>query len=342
MVIVVKNVANEICNNFIEDKVLEINPLGAGHINDTYIVKTVACDYVLQRIQKGMNISHLEHNYALYSDVLDKCNLLYPKWMMSQDGNHYFIDENSNAWRMYPYIEGDVLSQPLTKNMLHSFGEGLARLHHAFRMITEKPIAIYPNLGDLNHYYQKYNKIVTMENVSNSFRDSQIEEQIEQLSKHFLEHNESSDSDELTDLPAFHDGTAIHSLKKERQTIIHADTKLSNVLFKDGNVIGFIDFDTIMLGTITADISDAIRSCCIKNGKPDKEDVDSLVDGYLSVSDAETAEEVTNNLQHDFNKQCFELALRYYIDLVSEENHFKDKEPYEKLERVKILLGTII
>lgn len=342
MVIVVKNTANEICNNFIEDKVLEINPLGAGHINDTYIVKTVACDYVLQRIQKGMNISYLEHNYALYSDVLDKCNLLYPKWMMNQDGNHYFIDENSNAWRMYQYIEGDVLSQPLTKNILHSFGEGLARLHHAFRMITEKPIAIYPNLGDLNHYYKKYNKIVTMDNESNSFRNLQIEERIELLSERFLSCSEIPDSDELTDLTAFHDGTAIHSLKKERQTIIHADTKLSNVLFKDGNVIGFIDFDTIMLGNITADISDAIRSSCIKNGKPDKEDVDSLVDGYLSVSDAETAEEVTNNLQHDFNKQCFELALRYYIDLVSEENHFKDKEPYEKLERVKILLGTII
>ena len=105
----------DICNRFFSDKVLVINPLSSGHINDTYIVKTKESDYVLQRIQKDMSIAHLEHNYTLYSEVLDRDNLLYPKWMKTMDGNYYYIDEEEYAWRMYPYIECDRISTPLSK-----------------------------------------------------------------------------------------------------------------------------------------------------------------------------------------------------------------------------------
>ena len=307
----------DICNRFLSDKVLVINPLSSGHINDTYIVKTKESDYVLQRIQEGMSIAHLEHNYTLYSEVLDRDNLLYPKWMKTMDGNYYYIDEEEYAWRMYPYIECDRISTPLSKEMLYAYGEGLAKLHSALQKITEEPVPIYQHLHDTHFYYQKYKKLIISDKFSESLRDMQIEKQLEQLSELYL-------------FP-----------EKERQSVIHADTKLSNVIFKDGRVIGFIDFDTIMQGSVTLDIADAIRSC-IQNGKKEMHAVDSLVDGYISLCDTSRAEDVKNNLWHDFNRINFELALRYYIDAISGENYFKDREPAYKVERAKALLDSII
>ena len=308
---------DEICKKYISDIVLEINPLGSGHINDTYIVKTKECDYVLQRIQKDMNISHLEHNYSLYSEVLDREGLIYPKWIKTFGGEYYYIDEEEYAWRMYPYVESDRIDAPLTKEILYAYGKGLARLHNAFQRIEGDIEPLYPHLHDLKFYHQKYTQIITSDDKKSTFREPQVESQIKILSEIDISPDEVSNA------------------------IIHADTKLSNILFKDGQVIGFLDFDTVMPGPVTLDIADAIRSC-IQNGKIEKHAADSLVDGYISLCDTGRDEEVKNNLWRDFNKLCFELALRYYIDAISGENYFKDREPAYKVERAKALLATII
>ena len=307
----------EICKKYISDKVMDIHPIGNGHINDTYIVKTPAKDYILQRIQKDLNISHLEHNYHLYSDALDREDFIYPKWIKNLVGDYYYVDEEEYAWRMYPYTESDRIDAPLTKEILYAYGKGLARLHNAFQRIEGNIEPLYPHLHDLKFYYQKYTQIITSDDSIRTFRVPQVESRIKMLSETFL------------------------APKEEQKAIIHADTKLSNILFKDGQVIGFIDFDTIMQGPVTLDIADAIRSC-IQNGKIEKRVADSLVEGYISLCDTSRAEDVKNNLWHDFNRIIFELALRYYIDVVSGENYFKDKEPVYKLERAKALITTII
>lgn len=307
----------KVCKNFIVDKVLDIHPVGNGHINDTYIIKTQTQDYVLQRIQKEMNVLYLEHNYSLYSEALDRDGLIYPKWMKTQGGDYYYVDEEEYAWRMYPYVESDRIDAPLSKEMLCEYGKGLARLHNAFQMIEGDVEPVYPHLHDLKFYHEKYTQIITSDDSISSFRDDQIESRIKTLSETFLSH------------------------KEEHIAIIHGDTKLSNILFKNGQLIGFLDFDTVMQGPVTLDIADAIRSC-IQNGKIDKEAADSLVEGYISLCDTSRAEEVKNNLWRDFDRLCFELALRYYIDAISGENYFKDKEPAYKVERAKALLYSII
>lgn len=160
--------------------------------------------------------------------------------------------------------------------------------------------------------------MITSDNSQYSFRDKKTEKLIESLIDRF--------------------GT----FTEGRPYIIHSDAKLSNVLFKDGQVIGFIDFDTITNGSVTVDIADAIRSCCIRDGKLDKEASGYLLKGYTDLCDTERAKEVKDNFQHDFDKLCFELALRYYIDAISGENYFKDKDMSYKLERARMLLATVL
>ena len=64
---------------FSDDPVITAEAFGDGHINDTYLVRSKKGSFVLQRIQRGVDLSKLKHNYDLYSPVFNEAGWLYPK-----------------------------------------------------------------------------------------------------------------------------------------------------------------------------------------------------------------------------------------------------------------------
>ena len=68
---------------------------------------------------------------------------------------------------------------------------------------------------------------------------------------------------------------------ENHRTVIHGDTKLANIIFRDGKIFAFIDYDTIMTGSILDDLADCIRSCCIVNGVFDRDTAEMIVKGYI-------------------------------------------------------------
>ena len=123
------NSLEEVYKNFLDFNVISISPIEAGHINDTYLVKTKENMFILQRIQKAIDILKLEYNYELYSKAFDEVGFLYPKWIRSKTGELFYTDTNGYSWRMYPFVEGDILSTPLSDRNLYSLGQGLAKMH---------------------------------------------------------------------------------------------------------------------------------------------------------------------------------------------------------------------
>ena len=303
----------EICKNFINDEVLAFSPLGDGHINETFLIETGSSKYVLQRLHKSMNIENLKYNYELYSSVFDSSDWKYPKWLRSKDGSFFCPDENGDNWRMYKYISGDIITLPLSNDMLYEFGVGLARMHSIFGKIQGKPRAVFSHLHDLQFYYEKYSRIISENTAFDKYRDENIEKNIKVLNARFID------------------------FTNDNQSIIHGDTKIANAIFNNGVMTGFLDFDTVMLGDINTDIADSIRSCCFIDGEFDQTAAESFVKGYLSVS-PRVEEEVTKNWKKTLSKLCYELAIRYYIDAISGENHFKEKYPGYRLGKANNLL----
>ena len=115
----------EICRMFTCNEVSELKPLGDGHINDTYLALSHGKRYVLQRLQGRMDISKLEHNYTLYSKACEEHAWRYPKWISSSEGKYFYTDENGDNWRMYEYIDGDILDTSCIKDKLFECGKGL-------------------------------------------------------------------------------------------------------------------------------------------------------------------------------------------------------------------------
>ena len=300
-----------ICQKFINADARLISSNSSGLINDTFLVSAAGKMYVVQRLNRNMNTEFLEFNYGLYSKACEENNWLYPKWIKDSEGDYFYIDSDDDKWRMYPFISCEILEKPLSKERLFSLGQGLARMHEIFDSMDGKPKAVYPKLHELSYYYDEYKRVIS---ETKEERDEELEKII----------------DDKID--------AMLDVKLDTSSVIHADTKLSNILFCNGKVVGSIDMDTIMSGSVLEDIADCIRSSCVYSGRFDKEDAEQIIKGYESIS---SKKEIEEKLPRVFEKICFELALRYYTDSVSETKYFKEIYPGYSRERAKSLMNTL-
>ena len=334
----IKAVISGICVYFIDSPIQSAEPIGDGHINDTYLVSTADGKYVVQRIKDTADTVKYEYNYSLYAGILASNGLKFPVWLKSKAGTYFYTDGSGCNWRMYSFIAGDIICAPPKIEHLFYLGQGLKKLHILLQKIKDKPKPVYPHLHDLQFYRDVYYKVKSNKNLCNGFTDKAIEKIIDK------------DIDNML------------NIKVDKTSVVHGDTKLANILFKDNKVTGFIDFDTLMNGSLIEDVADCIRSCCIDNGQLNTDKANELVKGYLDacdelndlklnnkqdlhnpydVSDNQNLNDIIKNdikqLPDVFNKICFELGLRYYTDAISKNKCFKEKYPGYHLERARSL-----
>lgn len=307
-------VTDDIIQNFISANVLSVKPIDGGHINDTYLIYSEAGSFICQRLSRDMDTDKLEYNYNLYSKAFDKLDKDYPVMMKCRSGSYFTADDAGDEWRMYPFIEGNILKAPLSEKDVYAVGEGLAEIHKALNTIESPPNAVYPYLHDLNKYHDKYTALIQSYDHLTSNRNSKIEELI---------------TDGMEELNGYNPDNSL---------IVHGDPKLANIIFKEEKVHAFIDFDTVMTGAIAEDIADCIRSCCIIDGALDKNAANILIEAYSNSAEKYMTEIAKEKTWDAFHKICFELGLRYYIDSISDENVFTEKYPGYRQENALRLI----
>lgn len=295
---------------------------------------------MVQRIKDTADTAKYEYNYSLYADILASNGIKFPVWLKNKAGTYFYTDGSGYNWRMYSYIDGDIICAPPKIEQLFFLGQGLKKLHILLQKIKDKPKPVYPHLHDLMYYYDMYCKVKDDDkNLCTEYLDPAIENII------------SADIDKM------------QRISVDKTSVVHGDTKLANILFKDGKVTGFIDFDTLMNGSLIEDVADCIRSCCIDNGRLNTDKANELVKGYLdacdefnelnimqdtqnlqNIYDTTGKQNINNIIKNDikqlpdvFNKICFELGLRYYTDAISKNKCFKEKYPGYHLERARSL-----
>ena len=265
-----------ICRKYLNNKIVSITSIGGGHINDSFLVETDAGRFICQRLAKDMDIEKLEYNYSLYSSLFDKCHYSYPKLLSSFDEDLFVLDSDGARWRIYPLIEGDILSPPLSDEVLFECGAGLARLHVILGNLDGKPQELYPHLHDLEYYFEQYIKLIYTKKTYNT----RVERTFSEYHDIDLENIIEKRIEELKNFESEQMKSEIYKSENHR-TVIHGDTKLANIIFRDGKIFAFIDYDTIMTGSILDDLADCIRSCCIVNGVFDRDTAEMIVKGYI-------------------------------------------------------------
>ncbi|MCR5283747.1 MAG: phosphotransferase [Lachnospiraceae bacterium] len=310
----------QVLAHFLETPCSEIRKTEGGHINDTYYVVSDAA-YICQRLSPSLFAGKsgiLEHNYQnlclAYESVEDSVpDWIIPRWLPCREGGFFYRDEEDGLWRVYHYIDGETATCILEKSQAFCLGEGLARFHLILSAFPDPPVSAIPHYLDLSWYLTQYAKA----SEGNPTIDSRLDYLIRKKA------------------------AAYTSLELPVTQAIHGDAKLSNAVFsKGGSIISFIDTDTLMPGNPLTDLAECIRSCCIIDDHWNMELWQQIIEGYQSVHGPLSNEDLSL-LPRVVQKSCFSLGVRYYTDVLSNNEYFKETHPGQNLEKAVRYLALL-
>lgn len=308
----------QIIRQFTKETVDEIKVIPGGHINESFLI-TGAGKYVLQRLNASLyknSLNILTSNYLSYRSACGGRRSSFewncPEWRKTKSGEYFYSDEKGGIWRMYEFIPGEIMTGKETETDAFSIGEGVGRLHGILRTIPPSEITgVFPHLHDGSYYYEEYVKCAKCRTDRDDKLDRIIRKKAEEM---------------LTPYPG-------------RRSIIHADAKVANMIFRQGKVVAFIDLDTMTEGSVFDDLADCMRASCVdENANLMKERIKELLDGYEEGAGVKLSGEEKEFARVNVLKNRFMLGLRYYTDYLSKAGYFREEYPGENLYKARRLL----
>ena len=308
----------------IEGEIAEINVLGEGFINDTFVVTTVgaAPNYILQRKNHivfpdvpGMmdNIKAVtEHIKAKVSDSMRETLTVIP----AKDGKLYAQD-GENFWAVCLFIP-DTASYDRADSpaLAYQGGVGIGRFQ-ALLADFDKPLnETIKGFHNIRWRFQQWDETIA---ANPAGRVEQVQEEISWV--------ESRREEMLSFWSLVENGTI-------PTHVTHNDTKISNILFdkSTGNVLCAIDLDTVMSSTSLNDFGDAIRSYtntgaeddkCLDNVEMSIEMFRAYAEGYLSEQRNSMTQSELDWLAFAGRYITFEQVLRFLMDYIDGDKYYK-------------------
>ena len=330
----------EVVFQFIEqDDNVKIDPLGKGHINDSYKVESGNKEYVLQRINHNIfkNVHELQNNiYRVtshiraklqakgVSDVERRVLTLIP----THDGALYYKDSNGDYWRVTLFIKDSKSYEEINSDLAYRAGMAFGDFQKMLEDIPGEPLfETIPNFHN-------------MESRLEAFRES-------------VNANRSGRLDEVADLVKEIEERAEEMCKAERlhregklpKRINHCDTKVNNVLFDaDDHVLCVVDLDTVMPGYVLSDFGDFIRTGANTGAEDDKnlENVSVNLDifeayakGYLKHAASFLTDIEIDNLAFGAKLLTYMQTVRFFTDYIDGDTYYKIAYPEHNLVRTK-------
>ena len=326
---------------------VQVSTLGQGNINDTFLVTVATKSMVLQRINQRvfpapqLLINNLQH---LSQHLLSKVETGSQRWedavlVPSLDGSLSVLDKKNNLWRALSHIQNSISVSRVTNSFqAEQTGWALGHFHKRLTGLDinklQPPLPGFHHIPSyLNHYDQLPPPALDHDSVEIRFCMQMIEKE----------------------------RSGVLSLEKAlnkgeiRQTTIHGDPKIANVLFdqKSGRAVSIIDLDTVGPGLLQHDIGDCLRSICNVAGEESEPtevhfDLDICqitLKGYFQEAGKLLTAIDREYIYDGLKTITFELGLRFFTDYLEGGAYFKCKSPEETLQKALIqffLLQDII
>jgi len=287
------NKASQITSLYpLEGKLIEVAPIGDGHINDTWVVSFSDSDsdsfsdsdsdsdfdeaskrYCLQRINHHVftDVEGLMSNIEkvtehLYRAVLDRKGDSDRESLRlcSAKNGHKFVKYDHHYYRLYNYIENSFVPSCGSKTGLDSAhpDEDFCHLESPYLNTLFKAGSAFASfLGDLSTYSGPplVDTIPEFHNTVHRYQTFLDVVKKDAFGRAASVANEISFvKDRVHITSVIVDGLQSGDIPVR---ISHNDTKINNVLFDNdtGDVLCVIDLDTIMHGSVLYDFGDAVR-----------------------------------------------------------------------------------
>lgn len=341
----------EVAGKFqIDGEILEIEPYGSGHINDTFRMierkDGQKKAYILQR----MNGEIFKNREELMENIVRVTNFLKEK-IISQGGDpdretlqiipvrtgeSYYKEEDGNGWRVYPFIT-DTVSYDLAES-----AEDFNRSGYAFGnfqyLLADFPAAdLHETILNFHNTVDRFEKFKKAMEADVMGRAKDVQPEIQ-----FVLEREK-------DCGFFGELLAKGELPLR---VTHNDTKLNNVLFdrESGRAICVIDLDTVMPGFAAHDFGDAIRFGA-STAAEDEKDLDKVTcsmelfeayfDGFMEGCRGSLTKREVETLPMGAKIMTFECGIRFLTDYLEGDVYFKTHYEGQNLDRTRTQLKLV-
>ncbi len=307
----------------------KIEPVGSGHINDTYIAKGAQQSWIVQKLNHRVftQPEAIEQNIQLCQAYLENKdpNYLFLAPITNQKGVYTTIIANS-YWRIFPFIsEGiafNTLSDPKQAyQAAKKFGE-LSRLLDGISLDNFKETI--PAFHDLSLRFKQFEQALTK-------APEQLKEAAAEAIALAAANREIAETFE--------------NLKKTLPLRVqHHDTKISNVLLQHESYAGvcIIDLDTLMPGYFLSDLGDMMRTylCAYDENEADLEKITvreeyfkAMISGYLSEMAEVLSPEEKATILFAGKFILYMQALRFLSDFLQGSIYYPISYPEQNLIR---------
>lgn len=344
--------AESVANHFqVPGRLVALQPIGAGNVNDTYrvIFRTTFSEeqFILQRINQAVfkdpvavmaNMKAVtDHAHRRIEAEADQADRIWqlPRVIPAKDGRDYTVDGKGHYWRALSMIASSTNYEKV--NEPEHAAEAGRVLGYFQRIISDFPAGeladTLPGFHIAPGYLEKYDRVLATEGAQERlFAVSEAR----RLAK-FVEQRRGF--------------VSVLEDAKERGELhlrpIHGDPKITNVMIDDftGKGTAIVDLDTVKPGLIHYDFGDAVRSGCNPAGEETSDlsevylDLDlfsALVRGYLTEAREFLTESDKKYLYDSVRLIAFELGLRFYTDYLAGDVYFKINYEAQNLNRARV------
>ena len=317
-----------------------VKPIGAGHINSTYMVKTTKNKYTLQKINTSIFTDPeglMENIYNVTEFLKDKISkrggdikresLSVVKTL---DDKLFYVDSDLAYWRAYVFID-DVITYQQPKNIQIVFDSGYA-FGDFLNMLSDYDMStLHDTIKDFHNTVKRFNqfKIAIEKDVAN--RVSNVSKEIEFLLKREEDCSVILDLIEQDKIPL---------------RVTHNDTKLNNLLFDNitGKPVCILDLDTVMPGSILYDFGDALRisGSSAEEDEKDLDKVNLVMDNFVAFSKGFISALKDNINQYELSLLPFsiklitmEIGMRFLTDYLNNDIYFTIHRKDHNLDRAR-------
>lgn len=322
-----------------------VTVLGAGNINDTWLVRGGDVSLVLQRLNRHVfpRPELVMANLATISLHLQgKVNSCDQRWensilLSTRAGAPFHTDSRGDIWRAVTYIDRTTTHQIIaTAAQAGQVGWALGHFHLLLADLPARELhETLPGFHILPCYLDHFDRVMQgmtisvnpdlrfcLDFVAARRRDADLLERARQQGK-------------------------------VRVQTIHGDPKAGNVLFDlaTDRAVSLIDLDTVGPGLIHYDIGDCLRSCCNVAGEAAADlsrvefDLDlcrETLTGYFCGAGNILTDQDRALMYPAVRLISFELGLRFLTDYLAGNCYFKVLHAEENLQRALVQFHLVL
>lgn len=316
----------------IRGRVLAVEPLGNGLINDTFKVTTDGPDaYVLQRINNDIfkDVALLQHNIGAVTrhirgklagdpDIDRKVLTFLP---LKDTAQTWYEAEDATFWRLSVFIRGARTHETVDTESSYRAGKAFGQFE---AMLADIPDPIGETIPDFHNMELRARQLheAVAADAAGRMADPAVRALVDEI---------TACEEEMCKAERMHREGILP------KRICHCDTKVNNMMMDDeGNVLCVIDLDTVMPSFVFSDFGDFLRTAG-NTGAEDDPNLDNVrfnmdifrafAKGYVESAGVFLTPVERENLPYAALLFPYMQTVRFLADYINGDTYYKIKYP---------------